>query len=401
VTTNPLVAPAPTASAYRHAWAEVDLDAVVSNAALLARISAPSLLCAVVKADAYGHGAAPVARAALFGGASCLAVALVEEGVSLREAGIEAPILLLSEAPTGAMREVVERGLTPTVYSLESVREVRDAVRESSTSRPGRFPVQVKVDTGMHRVGADPDAVEPVVRALCDAKELSFGGLWTHLAVADEPRDPFTDLQLDRFEQVRSALRAAGLPEPDQVHAANSAGAIAHRTSRYDLVRCGIALYGHLPAAGMARDLARASGGGALVPALSWRARVSFVREVGPGERSSYGLRYETTGRTDLAVVPVGYADGVPRLLFERGGAALVSGRRAPIAGTVTMDQLILDCGPDSGVRQGDEVVLVGSQGDCSITVEEWAERLATISYEILCRIGVRLPRVHVGGPPS
>jgi alanine racemase len=379
---------------HRRAFAEVDLEAISANATVLCAVAAPAELCAVVKADAYGHGAVPVAAAALAGGATSLAVALVEEGVVLREAGFEVPIRILSEPAPAAMGEVVARDLIPTVYSAAGL----EAVRRAAAAAGRVVEVEVKVDTGMHRVGAEPDEARRLVWEVMEAPELSYAGLWTHLAVADEPADPFTSEQLARFEALRKALTEAGVPEPARLHAANSAGAIAHPGSRYDMVRCGISLYGYLPSAAVAPELVEAAGAGPLRPALSWKTQVSYVRELGAGERTSYGLAYRTDARADIATVPVGYADGVPRGLFERGGELLVGGRRRRVAGVVTMDQLLVDCGPDSGVRRGDEVVLIGSQADETVTAQEWADRLGTISYEILCRIGPRLPRRHVRG---
>jgi len=372
----------------------VDLEAISSNAALLRAVAAPASLCAVVKADAYGHGAVPVAAAALAGGASLLAVALVEEGVVLREAGFEVPILVLSEPAGEAMGEVVARDLVPTVYTRAGV----EAIRRAAAAASRQVAVEVKVDSGMHRVGADPDEARALVEEVVAAPELSYGGLWTHLAVADEPEDPFTDEQLSRFESVRKCLESAGIPAPARVHAANSAGTIAHPGSRYDMVRCGISLYGYLPSAAVSPEPIEAAGAGVLRPALSWKTQVGHVRELSAGERVSYGLAYRLAGRSDIATVPVGYADGVPRGLYQAGGELLIGGRRRPVAGVVTMDQLMVDCGPDSGVRRGDEVVLIGSQGDETVTAPEWADRLGTISYEILCRIGPRLPRRHIRG---
>jgi len=382
----------------RPAWAEVDLDAISWNAGLLARVAAPASLCAVVKADAYGHGAAPVAAAAIAGGATSLAVALVEEGVALREAGIEAPILILSEPVAEEMGEVVARSLVPTVYTEAGLNAVRLAARRGVR----RVDVEVKVDTGMHRVGADPDRATSIVEQLVQAPELRYAGLWTHLAVADDPADPFTGEQLARFEALRAKLEAGGLPPAPRMHAANSAGAIAHPRSRYDMVRCGISLYGYRPSAGVGPELLEPAGG-ALRPALTWKARVTLVRELAAGERTSYGRAYALGERADIATVPLGYADGVTRGLFDAGGELLVGGRRRPLAGVVTMDQLLVDCGPDSGVRSGDEVVLIGAQGGELVTADEWAERLGTISYEILCGIGARVPRRHLrrsGGAP-
>jgi alanine racemase len=381
----------------RPAWAEVDLDVIEHNARLLGSIAAPAALCAVVKADAYGHGAVQVASAALAGGATSLAVALVEEGVVLREAGIPAPILLLSEPAGEAMGEVVARELIPTIYTQAGLTAIRRAAGAASR----RVDVEVKVDTGMHRVGADLTEARSIVEQVVEAPELRYAGLWTHLAVADDPADPFTAVQLERFERFRSILAAAGVPAPARLHAANSAGAIAHRSSRYDLVRCGISLYGYAPSAAVDAALLEATGGRALQPALTWRSQVSLVRELAVGERTSYGRRYSLPERADIATVPVGYGDGVPRALFEAGGELLVGGRRRPVAGVVTMDQLLVDCGPDSGVRPGDEVVLIGAQGAETVTAQEWADRLGTISYEILCRIGPRLPRRPFRSPPA
>jgi alanine racemase len=361
------------ASSFRPAWAEVDLGAIRANAAALAKAADGAALCAVVKADGYGHGAVPVARAALDGGATWLAVALVEEGVVLREAGLEAPILVLSEPPVAAMADVVAHRLTPTLYTRRGV----EALAGSGVA------VHVKVDTGMHRVGATPeDAIEVALAAL--EAGLSIEGLWTHFAVADEPDSDFTARQQERFENARSRFADAGL-EPHVVHTANSAAALLHPDCRYDMVRCGISLYGYRPAPGLDVDVP-------LRPAMTLRAEVSHVRDLGAGERLSYGLRYELQRRSTVATVPLGYADGVPRRLSTVGAEVLVGGRRCPIAGTITMDQLMVDCGPDAPVAVGDEVVLLGGE----ITADDWAQWLDTISYEILCGIGPRVPRVYV-----
>jgi len=371
----------------RPAWAEVDLDAIRHNAAVLAEVAHPAELCAVVKANGYGLGAEAIARAALEGGAAKLAVALVDEGAALREAGItpaDAPILVLSEPPAEAMHDAVLHRLTPTVYTAGGVEALAAA---AGHRRP--IDVEVKVDTGMHRVGASPLDVADIVRRVHHEQHLLFSGLWTHLAVADEPDNPYTALQLEAFEDVRDALARQGLV-PDYVHAANSAGAIAHPAARYDMVRCGIALYGYPPSPALA-------GAVDLRPALTFKARVSFAKELDAGERLSYGLRYTVPERTVIATVPLGYADGVPRRVFETGVPVLVGGRRRPLAGMVTMDQFMVDCGPAGGVAAGDEVVLLGRQGDEEVTADEWAAALGTINYEILCGIGPRVPRVYVG----
>lgn len=390
---------------WRPAWADIDLGAVRHNAALLCRVAAPASLCAVVKADAYGHGELAVARAALAGGAGWLAVALVEEGARLRDAGVEAPILLLSEPPEEALAEAAARRLVPTVYTAEGIGGLAKAVADGGFPP---LPVHLKVDTGMHRVGADPADVGVLAELVRADPGLELGAVWTHLAVADgrgEEDVAYTRLQLERFDAVLAALAGAGI-RPPMVHVANSAGTIAIPPARRDLVRCGLALYGLAPTPDLAGRLAAATGGDRLQPVLSLRSRVTLVRDVAAGERPSYGRLRALPERSTVAVVPVGYADGVPRRLFEEGGAVLIRGVRRPLAGSVTMDQLIVVCGPagSTEVAVGDEVVLIGRQGGEEITADEWAERLGTISYEVLCGIGPRVPRVPVGasdsGPP-
>ncbi len=392
----------PVAERWRPAWADIDLDAVRHNAAVLCGLIGPAALCGVVKADGYGHGDVPVARAALEGGATWLAVALVEEGVTLREAGIEAPVLLLSEPPLEGMAEAVARRLVPTVYTAGGVEALGRAVARAGVPP---VPVHLKVDTGMHRVGADPAAVASLVDAIAADPGLALGALWTHLAVADgdEPDDRnFTRLQLDRFDAAVADLARAG-HRPPMLHVANSAGTIGAAASRRDMVRCGLALYGMAPTPALASTLAEATGGRRLEPVLSLRSRVTYVRDVAAGERPSYGRRRPVPCDTTVATVPIGYADGVPRRLFDQGGEVLIGGRRHPMAGVVTMDQIVVDCGPvgTARVAVGDEVVLIGRQGDQEITAGEWAGLLGTISYEVVCDIGPRVPRVVHGEGPA
>jgi alanine racemase len=383
---------------WRPAWADIDLDAVRHNASLLVRVSAPAALCAVVKADGYGHGAVPVAEAALEGGATWLAVALVEEGVSLRQAGIGAPVLLLSEPPVEAMAEAVARRLVPTVYTDGGL-EALSRVVEAGGHPP--LAVHLKVDTGMHRVGADPAEAPGLAASIAADPRLTLGAVWTHLAVAEgagRVDREFTAVQLERFEATLAGLAGAG-HRPPMTHVANSAGAIGVPAARHDLVRCGIALYGVAPTPALADGIASACGGERLEPVLSLRTRVTSVRDLDAGERPSYGRRRPLERRSTVATAPVGYADGVPRRLFDEGGEVLIRGIRRPLAGTVTMDQVVIDCGPvgSAPVAVGDEVVLLGRQGGEEITADEWAGLLGTISYEVLCGIGPRVPRLGVG----
>lgn len=371
----------------RVAAVDVDLDAISSNVAALKDLAPHSELCAVVKADGYGHGAVEVARAALAGGATWLAVALVAEGLQLRAAGIEAPVLVLSEPPTEDMADAHAARLTVTVYTPAGIDAAAEAARAGAADVAG-WAVHLKVDTGMHRVGADPADAVAMARRIVDAPTLHLGGTFTHLAVADEPDRPETAQQLERFTAVLDELAAEGI-EPGLRHAANSAGLIAHPASHLDLVRAGIAVYGLSPSSEL-------EGRVALSPAMSVRSTVTLVRHVDAGEGVSYGLRHGFDRPTTVAVVPMGYADGVPRALGSTGGEVLIRGRRHPIRGVVTMDQFVVEIdpgGPD--VRPGDEVVLIGEQGGDRIGAEEWASRLDTISYEIVCGFSARMPRSH------
>ncbi len=364
----------------RWAWAEIDLDAVRHNVEVLRAVVAPSAVWAVVKADGYGHGAVDVARAAIVAGAEGLCVALVAEGIELRRAGIDAPILLLSEQPPITAAHIVQHRLTPTVYS-------RSFIDALAAAGPTGLPVHLKVDTGMQRVGAHPHAAAALAAAIEErAPALRLAGIFTHLAVADEPANRYTESQLDVFEDTLGHL-----PAVPQTHAANSAGALAHPRARRSFVRAGIAVYGISPGRGVDDRC------GDLRPAMSLRALVSYVKQVPAGSRISYGLRHRFERDTTVATLPLGYADGVPRRLYETGGVVLIGGRRCPIVGVVTMDQLMVDCG-DADVRVGDEAVLIGSQegpeGIETVRAEEWADRLGTIGYEIACGISARVPRV-------
>lgn len=424
------------------AWADIDLDAVGYNVGVLRELAAPAELCAVVKANGYGHGAVEVAGAAVAAGATRLAVAQVAEGVALREAGLSVPIWVLSEPDPAEMATAVAVGLEPAVYSPAAIeaaaaaaaagasstvlapartasrkarpdselrretterRGFRDAdggvdavsVTQFDGERPevapaGAFTVHLKIDTGMHRVGAAPEHTVALARRIVEAAGLRLGSVWTHLACADavspegELLPAVTGAQLAVYQGVLARLAAAGIDVPLR-HAANSAGAIAHPAARYDVVRCGIALYGLPPAPAMA-------GWAPLRPALSWRTRVSFVKRVEAGESISYGHRRTLERAATVATVPVGYADGLPRGLWATGGSMLVGGRARPILGVVTMDQTMVDCGDDD-VQVGDEAVIIGPQGSEAITADDLAAAMGTINYEICTSIGARVGR--------
>ncbi len=369
----------------RPSWIEVDLDAVTHNVATIARVVAPSTVCAVVKADGYGHGDVPVARASVSGGARWLAVALVEEAVRLRDAGVEAPILLLSEGSPTEAPEVVSRSVVPTVYRPPFVEAV--AVAAAGAGR-APYPVHLKVDTGMHRVGASPEDVPALARTIVSDPRLELAGVWTHFAVAEEDME-YTKRQAVALERVREALAGAGI-RVGVFHAANTAGALEYPEARLDMVRVGLGIYGLRPAPHVGADLD-------LHPAMRVVSRVAMVRSLPEGARPSYGRRRPMPRAGVVATVPIGYADGVSRRLSEVGATVLIDGRRHPYAGTVTMDQVVVDVG-EHPVAVGEEVVLLGAQGTDEITADEWAEWLGTINYEIVCDFGPRLPRRHLGG---
>jgi alanine racemase len=362
--------------------AHIDTAAIGHNVSTLRELAGGAEVCAVVKAGGYGHGAATVALAAREAGARWLAVAQVGEAAELRAGGIDGPVLLLTEPRPDEIDLALALGLRLVLYRTETIDAV--AARADALGVPA-VPVHVHVDTGMRRVGCEPvDAVERV-RQITAAPRLVHEGTMTHLACADEPGDPTTDVQLDRFDAVLADLAASGF-DPGIRHAANSAATIAHPRSRYDLVRTGIAVYGIEPSTDM-------GGMADLRPALRWTSTVSFVKEVPAGDKVSYGHRHTFERDTVAATVPVGYADGVRRRLGLVGGAVLIGGRRRPIVGVVTMDQLVVDCGPGSGVAVGDEVVLVGRQGDDELTANEVGALVDTIGYEVVCATSPRVER--------
>jgi alanine racemase len=361
----------------RSTWVEVDLDAVRHNVRTLKPEGTE--LMAVVKADAYGHGDIAVARAALDAGARWIGVALVEEGIRLRDAGIEAPILVLSEFPPGSEPPAIAAGLTPSLYTEGALERLAEAASGLEIG------VHVKVDTGMHRVGVyPPEATKAFVDRVA-SHGLRLEALWTHYASSSE--DEKTTLeQLEGFLAVVEEVQAAGYA-PTLLHTANSGATILYPETHLDLVRTGIAMYGLGPAPGVADGLE-------LRPALTWRSTVAMTKRLPAGERVSYGHRYRLERDANVATVPVGYADGYPRILSSRADV-LIRGHRCRVAGNVTMDQLIVDCG-DLPVESGDDVVLLGRQGEETVSAEELARHAETIGYEIVTGIGARVPREHI-----
>lgn len=363
--------------------ARVDLDAIAANFAALRRVAGVPVM-AVVKADAYGHGLVPVARRLEREGAWGFGVATVDEALELREAGIESPILILGWTPPAAVAKAIRHGIRLTVFDRAGV----DAAASAARVAGARAVVHVKVDTGMGRLGFpgwEPERAVAEILAALARPELDCEAVYTHFACADEPDPAPTEAQLSRFRTVLRLLAEAGF-RPRLVHAANSAAAIRFPSARFDLVRCGIALYGIEPYPGAADAVP-------LRPALRWTTRVAQVRTIPAGWGVSYGHTFVAPQAMTVAVLPVGYGHGYPRALSNRG-RVLVRGRPASVLGRVCMDQVVV--GPvDPDLRPGEEVVLIGEQDGGRIRAEDAGEWAGTTAYEIVTRIGKRVPRVY------
>ncbi|HEV8580732.1 MAG TPA: alanine racemase [Thermoanaerobaculia bacterium] len=377
-------------AALRPAWVDVDLAALEHNLARLRERLATSgtRTMAVVKADAYGHGAVGVSRVLEAAGVDWLGVALLEEGAEIRRAGVEVPILVLGTARPSKIALYARYRLTPTVSSLAELALWRDWMAGHSEPQP----VHLKVDTGMGRLGVAVEEVAQALEVLRTHPRLRLAGLLSHFGDADDLASPRNPAQEARFAAVL-ALLTGEERERTLIHMANSAAALHRPASRFALARLGIAIYGLDPAERPDRPLpptARTD----LRPVMSVKARIVQLREVPAGTPVSYGGRTVTRRRSRIAVVPVGYADGYAWRLTGKA-EALVRGRRVPVAGSVTMDMTLLDV-TDAGAEQGEEVVLLGRQGDEEITATELAAHAGTISWEILCHLGLRLPRRYV-----
>jgi alanine racemase len=373
--------------ATRRAWVEIDLDALRHNVQQIKQRLRPDCrLMAVVKADAYGHGAPSASRAALEAGAACLGVATLEEGAQLREAGLNCPIVVLGSIHTGTEVAAAEHWrLEPTLCTPRQV-----LVCAEHLGAP--HPVHLKIDTGMTRLGAPWQEAVEFVRLAYRLPRLQVASVYSHLATADEPDSAALIEQHRRFERVLAELEAAEL-RPNCVHLANTAAALGDPRLHYDLVRVGVALYGLYPAPEF-------STAAYLRPVMQVRARVTQVREVPAGTGVSYGQLWRAPVASRLATVAIGYADGVPRRLSGQL-PVLVHGRRAPQVGAITMDQMVIDCTHLPAVAEGDVVTLLGRDGSDAVGAADWATRLGTIPYEILCGFKHRLPRVVRSAAPT
>jgi len=365
--------------------AVIDLEAIRHNARRLVELSAPAQLMAVVKADGYGHGAVPAARAALDGGATWLGVAHIDEALALRAAGLDAPLLAWLHTPDSDFSAAVAADVQLGCSGWELPLIVAAAESQNRVAR-----IHLKIDTGLGRNGvtlADLPALLAEMARQQQAGRIKVVGIFSHLAVADQPERPETDEQRAEFLASVAVARAAGV-HPTLRHLANSPAILTRPDTHFDLVRAGLALYGLSPLAG------RSPASLGLRPAMTLTTRVANCKRVPAGQGVSYGLNYRTSAETTLALIPLGYADGVPRI--ATGGPVRVNGVTYPVVGRIAMDQMVIDLGPDdTGVSVGTEAVLFGSGENGEASADDWADAAGTINYEIVTRISGRVPRIY------
>lgn len=369
----------------QRAWVEIDLAALSHNVHQIVKLlSSRTQLMAVVKADAYGHGAITVAQTAIESGASWLGVATVPEGIQLREAGINAPILILGATHTPEQVQAIARWkLQPTLTNPKQALVFSDILETFNFNSP--LPVHIKLDTGMSRLGANWQEAAEFVQLVQRVPHLTIKSIYSHLATADSPDPTVMKQQHQRFEQAIAKIRAMGI-EPPCLHLANSAATLTDKKLHYDLVRVGLAIYGLYPAPHLSSTID-------LRPVLQVKARITQVKTIEPGTGVSYSHHFVAPRRLRIAVVGIGYADGVPRNLSNKM-QVLIRGQRVQQIGAITMDQLMLDVSSFPDIQEGEVVTLLGQEGNEQISAEDWANQLNTISWEILCGFKHRLPRV-------
>ena len=365
----------------------VDLGAIDSNIKKVIQDSGKRVL-AVVKADAYGHGLVPIAQQALKSGASWLGTALLEEALTLRQAGISAPIIAWLTPVTDDFAAALAHEIDLSIPSLEHLNAVVQAAEKLK-----KVPrVHFEVDTGMSRGGALSDwgALMHAAADLQSSKKIRIIGVWSHFARADEPGHSFNQVQLNNFEERISEAEGYGI-RPEIIHMSNSAASLAHSSAHFDLLRLGIAMYGLSP------DVSQMGSSVALglKPAMQIRSRIHLVKEVPAGSQVGYGGTAITSRDTKLAVIPMGYADGIPRNTDSRAGV-LIGNKRAPLIGRVSMDQFVVDVGIDSTAQAGDWAYIIGNENDGGYTADAWADASGTINYEIVTRIARRVPRMYI-----
>jgi len=369
---------------FRPTRVEIDLNALRHNLSEVRRVVGSAGILAVVKADAYGHGVARVAPVLEDEGADLFGVALVEEGLELRQLGIRRPILVMGGVPPGAEAALFDHELQPALSDPATAQRLADAARSAGRA----LACHLKVDTGMGRLGVPVGQLGDMLRVLRELPQLEMVGLMSHLAVADEPERSFTEVQCQRFAAVVQQVEAAGF-KPGYRHLANSAGIFSLELSTANLVRPGIVLYGGLTGPFFDQAVVQQ-------PVMKLVSRIALLKQVAPGEGVSYGHRFVARRPSRIAAVPIGYADGYNRLLSGRG-EVLIHGRRAPVAGTVCMDWTLVDVTDLPEAQVGDQVVLLGCDGQACISAQEWAENVGSITYEVFCGISKRVPRVYAG----
>ncbi len=370
---------------YQRVVAEIDLDAIASNMREIRRITQKDTkVMAIVKADAYGHGAVELSKVLLYNGADMLGVAILDEALQLRMHNIHVPILILGYTPEAIIEKVVTNNIIQTIFSFE----MAEAINKVAMKHHKKVEVHIKIDTGMGRLGFLPiEKTVDEIEKIYNMEGLHITGIYTHFSSADEAEKTFTYEQLNRF------IKYAGLVEERiekklMKHVSNSAAIIHSQDFHFDCVRAGIILYGHYPSEEVEKENIH------LIPSMSLKTHVSYIKELEKGSFIGYGRTFVTNRKSKIATIPVGYADGYSRAL-NNGGRVLISGQYAPIVGRICMDQFMVDVTEIENIKAGDEVVLFGKQLENRITVEEIATIMGTINYEVLCLVGKRVPRVY------
>lgn len=370
---------------YFRVTANIDLDAICNNIINTRKlVDNTTKIMAIIKADGYGHGAVPIAKILDQIGVDAFGIAILEEGIELRRAGIHKPLLILGYTPKEQFKELIHYDITSTIFQYSAAEELsKEALKQNKTAN-----IHIKLDTGMSRIGFS-DKIENIkeIKKIAGLKGIKIEGIFSHFACADETDKTSAQKQLQRFLAFVKQLEAEGVLIPIK-HIANSAGIIDLPESQLDMVRSGISTYGLYPSDEVNKNKL------ILKPAMEIKTHVSYIKEVDAGVGVSYGSTYVTTNKTRIATIPVGYGDGYPRLLSSKG-RILIHGKSAPIIGRVCMDQFMVDVTDIDNVKQGDEVTLVGKDGDQSVSVEEIAAMAYSFNYEFICNVGKRIPRVY------
>ncbi|WOO36329.1 alanine racemase [Anaerocolumna sp. AGMB13020] len=372
-------------SKYYRASANIDLDAICSNINNTRKILQPETkLMVILKADGYGHGAVPIAKALSEMAVDSFGIAILEEGIELRKAGIEKPLLVLGYTPKGQYKKLLEHDITQTIFQYSTAKDLsEEALSQGKTAK-----IHIKIDTGMSRIGFFDDGLSiEEIKKISELKGIEIEGIFSHFACADETDKTSANRQLSKFLAFVEELKQEGINIPIR-HIANSAGIIDMPEAQLDMVRSGISTYGLYPSNEVKKDVLE------LKPAMEIKSHVSYVKEVEAGIGVSYGSTYVTSKKTKIATIPVGYGDGYPRQLSSKG-RVLIHGMSAPIIGRVCMDQFMVDVTDIPGVEQGDSVTLVGRDREEFISVEEVADMTYSFNYEFICNVGKRIPRIY------